>query len=143
MLIIQIGEKLNLSPIDAALELMVLNDARLRILFFYRTEDDMKSFLKHPLGMLGSDGIALMPEGVLGMGKPHPRSYGAHARVLEKYVKNEKILNLKEAIYKMSGQIAKRLNLVDRGIIAEGNWAKTIKTKLNQLKSGKEKQQSP
>jgi len=118
-----IGEKLNLSPIDAALELMFLDNARLRILFFYRTEGDMKSFLTHPLGMLGSDGLAIVNEGILGKGKPHPRSYGAHTRVLEKYVRDENLLSIENAIFKMSGQIASRLGFKNRGLIQNNYWA--------------------
>ena len=118
-----IGEKFNLAPIDAALELMFLDNARLRILFFYRTENDMKSFLAHPLGMLGSDGLAIINEGILGKGKPHPRSYGAHTRVLEKYVRDENLLSLENAIFKMSGQIASRLGFKDRGLIKNNYWA--------------------
>ena len=129
----EIGDKLKLSPIDAALELMFLDNARLRILFFYRTEHDMKCFLTHPLGMLGSDGLAIVSDGILGKGKPHPRSYGAHTRVLEKYVRDEKLLSLENAIYKMSGQISSRLGLKDRGLIKKNYWADICVFKLDNI----------
>ena len=83
----------------------------------------MRAFLRHPLGMMGSDGLALAPGNTLGQGKPHPRSYGAHARVLGRYVRQEPVLSLEEAVYKMSGQVAGRLGLHDRGLIAMGQAA--------------------
>ena len=109
---------MDLDPLDAALTLMEIDEARLRIIFYYRTEADMRAFLRHPMGMMGSDGLAIQPGGKLGQGKPHPRSYGAHARVLGRYVRDEPILTLEEAVYKMSGQVADRLGLTDRGRVA-------------------------
>ena len=100
-----------------------LDEAKLTVIFFYRTEEDMRAFLRHPLGMMGSDGLALAPGDKLGQGKPHPRSYGAHARVLGRYVRQEPVLSLEEAVYKMSGQVADRLGLRDRGRIAVGQVA--------------------
>lgn len=111
---------LNMEPIDAALTLMERDDARLGVIFFYRTEEDMKAFLSHPLGMMGSDGYALTPAASFDMGKPHPRSYGAHARVLGRYVREDPVLTLEEAVFKMSGQVAQRLQLADRGRLGEG-----------------------
>ena len=114
----QAAEMMDLDPLDAALTLMEIDEARLRIIFYYRTEGDMRAFLRHPMGMMGSDGLAVQPGGKLGQGKPHPRSYGAHARVLGRYVRDDPILTLEEAVYKMSGQVADRLGLTDRGRVA-------------------------
>jgi len=114
------AHEMNLEPVDAALTLMELDDARLTIIFFYRTEEDMCAFLTHPLGMMGSDGLALTPGTRVGAGRPHPRSYGAHARVLGRYVREQSILTLEEAVYKMSGQVADRLLLRDRGRLQPG-----------------------
>ncbi len=110
---------LDVEPVDASLTLMDLDEARLGVVFFYRTEEDMQTFLRHPLGMMGSDGYALTPGTRLDTGKPHPRSYGAHARVLGRYVRQEPILTLEEAVFKMSGQVAARLGLGDRGRLQE------------------------
>jgi N-acyl-D-amino-acid deacylase len=116
----QAGEQMDLDPIDAALTLMELDEAKLRIIFYYRTEEDMKSFLRHPMGMMGSDGLAIQASGPLGAGRPHPRSYGAHSRVLGLYVRETAVLTIEEAVYKMSGQVAARLGMSDRGLIADG-----------------------
>jgi len=122
----QAAEKMNMEPVDAALTLMEKDGARLGIIFFYRTEEDMRAFLRHPMGMMGSDGLAIQPGGTLGQGKPHPRSYGAHARVLGRYVRDEQVLTLEEAIYKMSGQVADRLGLTGRGRVAVGQAADIV-----------------
>jgi len=119
----QAAEVMNLEPVDAALTLMEMDGARLRIIFFYRTEEDMRAFLRHSLGMMGSDGLAIAPGEKLGQGRPHPRSYGAHSRVLGRYVRDEPVLTLEEAVYKMSGQVADRLGLADRGRVAIGQAA--------------------
>ena len=120
MTIEEVAHALDMEPVDASLTLMDLDDARLGVIFFYRTEEDMKAFLRHPLGMMGSDGYALTPGTRLNTGKPHPRSYGAHARVLGRYVRQEPILSLEEAVFKMSGQVAERLGLAERGRLHEG-----------------------
>ena len=119
----QAAEVMSVEPVDAALTLMEQDGARLGIIFFYRTEEDMRAFLRHPLGMMGSDGLAIQATGALGQGKPHPRSYGAHARVLGRYVRDEAMLTLEEAVYKMSGQVADRLSMTDRGRVAVGQIA--------------------
>ena len=114
------GAQMNLEPIDAALTLMERDEAKLRVIFYYRTEEDMRSFLRHPLGMMGSDGLAIQASGPLGVGRPHPRSYGAHSRVLGRYVRETATLTIEEAVHKMSGQVAARLGMSDRGVIADG-----------------------
>ncbi len=123
MTMAEVAHALDMEPVDAALALMDLDDARLGVIFFYRTEEDMKAFLRHPLGMMGSDGYALTPGTRLHTGKPHPRSYGAHARVLGRYVRQEPVLSLEEAVFKMSGQVADRLGLTDRGRLQAGGKA--------------------
>jgi N-acyl-D-amino-acid deacylase len=122
----QAGAQMGLDPIDAALEMMDLDEGRMMIIFYYRTEEDMRTFLRHPLAMMGSDGLAMTPRGPQGEGKPHPRSYGAHARVLGRYVREEPVLTLEEAIHKMSGKVADRLGLKDRGRLAVGAAADIV-----------------
>jgi N-acyl-D-amino-acid deacylase len=122
----QAAAALGLEPIDAALWLMDADDGRLEVIFYYRTEGDMRAFLRHPLGMVGSDGLAIAASGRLGSGKPHPRSYGAHARVLGRYVREEGVLALEEAVHKMSGKVADRLGLADRGRVRRGQAADLV-----------------
>jgi N-acyl-D-amino-acid deacylase len=82
--------------------------------------------MRHPLVVVGSDGNALAPHGVLGQRKPHPRSYGTFPGVLGRYVREEKVLTLEEAVKKMTSVTAERFGLTSRGVIREGAWADLV-----------------
>jgi dihydroorotase/N-acyl-D-amino-acid deacylase len=81
--------------------------------------DDVDRILRHPDTAIGSDG----PLGVFGEGAPHPRQYGTFARVLGLYVRERGVITLEDAIRKMTSLTAQRLNLRDRGLLAEGFYA--------------------
>lgn len=115
-----LAEARGVAPIDAALDLMVADEGRVQIIFFYRTEEDMQIFLCHPRVMVGSDGSAFTADGPTGVGRPHPRNYGAAARVLGRYVRELGVLTLEDAVHRMSGKVAARLGLADRGRIRAG-----------------------
>lgn len=85
-------------------------------------EKDVQQIVAHPLTMLGRDGG--VPE--FGQGKPHPRSYGAAARLLGRYVREKKTLRLEEAIRKMTSLPAHRFGFRDRGLLREGMWADIV-----------------
>ncbi len=85
-------------------------------------EEDLVRFMKHPLTMVASDGGPR----VLGEDMPHPRSYGNNARVLARYVREQKILTLEEAVRKMTSLPAETFRLKDRGVIRPGAWADLV-----------------
>ena len=85
-------------------------------------EVDVENIMRHPMTMIGSDGRLSRP----GDGHPHPRAYGTFPRVLGYYVREKKVLELKEAIYKMTGLPAQRLGLEERGTIQIGNIADLV-----------------
>ena len=85
-------------------------------------EADVVRILKSPYTMIGSDGE--VPE--YGKGAPHPRSYGTFARVLARYVREQKALTLEDAVHKMSGYTAQRLKLYDRGLLRPGMKADVV-----------------
>ena len=89
-------------------------------------EEDVRRVMKHHLQMIGTDAWSVAPYGVLGGGKPHPRFYGTYPRVLGKYVREEKVLTLEEAVRKGTSFPAQRLQLEDRGMIREGFWADLV-----------------
>lgn len=78
-------------------------------------ENDVRNIMKHPMTMIATDGRLVKP----GDGHPHPRSYGTFPRVLGYYVREEKVLTITDAVYKMTGLPAIRMGLIDRGFIAE------------------------
>ena len=117
---VELAATRGVAPIDAALDLMRDDEGRMQVIFFYRTEEDMQVFLRHPRIMVGSDGSALTVGGPTGVGRPHPRNYGATARVLGRYVRELGVLTLEDAVHRMSGKVATRLGLQDRGWIRTG-----------------------
>ncbi len=86
------------------------------------SEDDVKNIMRYPFNMFASDaGIREYKQGV-----PHPRGYGTNARVLGKYVREEKIISLEEAIRRMTSLPAQKFQLKDRGLIKEGMAADVV-----------------
>lgn len=109
-------------PAEAALDLLLEEDGSVAVVIFGMEEDEVKQVLRHPLCAIGSDASAWAAYGVLGRGRPHPRGYGAFPRVLRRYVREEGLLSLEEALWKMTGWPAQILGLTDRGRISPGYW---------------------
>lgn len=87
---------------------------------FAMSEDNRRLEMKHPAMTFGTDGMGLAEKGPLAKNLPHPRNYGTFARILGRYVREEGVLTLEEAIHKMTGLAAKRLRLTDRGFLRPG-----------------------
>jgi len=104
---------------DAVFDLLLAEEAQVSIVSFGMCEDDVRRVMRSPHMMVGSDGRAVAPRGILGRGKPHPRYYGTFPRVLGHYVR-EGIISLHEAVRKMTSMPAQRLGLRDRGLLREG-----------------------
>lgn len=93
-----------------------------QMVFFSMHEDDVKRIMQYPFGMFASDaGIARFGEGV-----PHPRTYGTNARVLGRYVREQNVITLEEAIRRMTSLPAQKFRLRDRGLIREGMAADIV-----------------
>lgn len=106
-------------PYDAMCDLLIEEETQVPAVMFGMSEEDVRRVMKNPIGMVGSDGSAVSPEGVLGQGKPHPRYYGTFPRVLGHYVR-EGVITLQEAVRKMTSAPAQRLGIRDRGLLREG-----------------------
>jgi N-acyl-D-amino-acid deacylase len=91
--------------------------------FHNMSEDDVKTFMRLPWVAVASDGRAL---NVQTPGVPHPRSFGTNVRVLGKYVRDERVVQLEDAIRKMTSLPAQVLRLSDRGMLRAGNWADIV-----------------
>ena len=116
----QVAAEWDVHPSEAYLRLIELSEDAAQVVVFNRTEEDMQYFLRHPLSMVGSDGNAIAVDGPRARVLVHPRFYGAHARVLGRYVRELGVLSLEEAVQKISTRPAARLGLRDRGKIADG-----------------------
>jgi len=116
----QIAEQKKTDPFDLVFDLLIEEKASVQIVIFSMRENDVRTALKHPASMIGSDSSSTAPYGVLAKGKPHPRTYGTFPRVLSEYVRKAKLLTLEEAIRKMTSFPAQKLKLNDRGLIRKG-----------------------
>jgi N-acyl-D-amino-acid deacylase len=123
MSIQEIADLRRSDPLETVFELLVEEEATVSIIEFAMSEEDVRTVMQHEAVMIGSDGRALATSGVLRQGKPHPRNYGTFPRVLGRYVRQEKLLPLEEAVRKMSSLPAEKLGLKNRGLITEGMWA--------------------
>jgi len=121
-----IAKEKGVDPFEFVFDLLIEEKASVSIVLFTMCEEDMRYVLSHRLSMVGSDSSALAPYGVLGKGKPHPRTYGTFPRILGRYVREEGILTLEKAIRKMTSLPAQKLDLKDRGLIREGMWADIV-----------------
>jgi len=87
------------------------------------SEEDVKELLRHEICMIGSDGEVLSTVGPLRKMKRHPRCFGCYPNILQKFVREENVIALEEAIRKMTSFPAQKLGIRDRGMIQEGMWA--------------------
>ncbi|MGH9769872.1 MAG: N-acyl-D-amino-acid deacylase family protein [Blastocatellia bacterium] len=110
-------------PLDVLFELLVENDGSVPTVYFHHAEEDMRYALKQSFVSVGSDGTAVKNEGPLAAGHPHPRYYGTFPRVLGRYVRDEKLLSLEEAVRKMTSANAAKVRIYDRGLLRPGQWA--------------------
>ena len=110
-------------PEDTILDLILEDESRVGAVYFLMSEDNVKKQLKKPWVSVGSDGGSLAPEGVFLASNPHPRAYGNVARLLGKYVREEKVITLADAVHRLSGLPAGNLGLDRRGLLKEGYFA--------------------
>jgi N-acyl-D-amino-acid deacylase len=115
-----IARSRGVSPFDAVCDVLVADRGATRILITSMDEPDVREISRTPWVLAGSDANALAVSGVTGQGKPHPRSYGTHARLLGPYVRDLKLLTLEAAVHKSTGGAARALGLVDRGVLRPG-----------------------
>jgi N-acyl-D-amino-acid deacylase len=105
---------------NMALDYIVEDRGKTRVLVSSISEEDVTDFVRCPDVMIGSDGNSVSPNGVTGQGSPHPRFYGTFPRILGEYCREREILPLHQAIWKMTGASAKALDLKDRGRLSKG-----------------------
>ena len=114
------AKEMGKDPYDFVFEMLIANGGSVGCVWFIIDESDLKLALEQPWVSIGSDGSALAISGALRTGVPHPRNFGTFPRVLGKYVREERVIPLEQAVYKMSGLTAKQLHIADRGTIKEG-----------------------
>jgi N-acyl-D-aspartate/D-glutamate deacylase len=113
-------------PIDTVMDLIAEDESRIGTIYFMISEENIKKELAKRWISFGSDEASQAPEGVFLKSNPHPRAYGNFARLVGKYVRDEKVLSLTEAIRRLSGLPATNLGLDHRGCIKEGMFADVV-----------------
>ncbi len=114
------------SPIDTMMDLVVEDDSRVGTVYFLMSEDNVRRQVQLPWMSFGSDAEAEAPEGVFLKSNPHPRAYGNFARLLGRYVRDEGLVPLEEAIRRLTSLPAKNWKLRERGDLQEGYHADVV-----------------
>jgi N-acyl-D-aspartate/D-glutamate deacylase len=109
-----------LDAIDQICDHLLADEGATRVLINSVSEDDIRTIVRSPTALVGSDGNCVATYGIVSQGLPHPRFYGTFPRIIGRYVRDERLIALEGAIYKMTGGPTKALKLRDRGLLREG-----------------------
>ena len=122
----EVAEMRGTSPEETILDLIVEDGSRIGTVYFTQSEDIVRKAVALPWVSFNSDAASLAPEGVFLKSNPHPRAYGSFARVLGKYVRDEKVLTLQDAVRKLAALPAHNLRVDRRGELKVGYYADVV-----------------
>lgn len=114
------------SPIDTAMDLVIEDGSRVGTIYFLMSEENVRKQIALPWVSFDSDAGSIAPEGVFLKSNPHPRTYGTFARLLGKYVRDEKIISLPEAVRRLTSLPAENLKINSRGWLKTGYYADVV-----------------
>jgi N-acyl-D-amino-acid deacylase len=120
----EIAAEQNKPWLDAAIDLILSERQRIGTIFFMMSEENVALQLRQPWIKIGTDAGGLDPDSARGL--THPRAYGSYPRILGRYVREQRVLGLEDAVRKMSSAVATRLGIRDRGLLREGYWADVV-----------------
>jgi N-acyl-D-amino-acid deacylase len=118
--LVEIGKEMGKDPRDAAMDLVIADRGETSVIISIMREDDVRLALSNPMISIGTDSGARAEDGPLSESKSHPRAWGSFPRVLGKYVRDEKLITLEEAVRRFTSRPALRVGLADRGILRPG-----------------------
>ena len=119
----EIGEARGEQPVEVVMNLLARHKKKVAAVFFSMCEENLRRILSWPFVAIGTDARARVPRGKELASRPHPRAYGTFSRLLGKYVREEKLLSLEEAVRRATSLPARRLGLSGRGVLREGAFA--------------------
>ena len=122
----QIAKEQQKNPLDAVFDLILADHGQTGAIYFMMNEDDLRAAMRAPFVSFCTDSGARANDGPLAGAKSHPRGWGSYPRILGKYVREDKLMSLEQAINKMTGMPAKRVGLADRGVLREGSYADIV-----------------
>ena len=126
MTLSQVAEMRGTPPEETAMDLVLEDGSRVSVVYFLMSEENVRKQIRVPYVSFDSDAGSIAPEGDFLKYNPHPRAYGNFARLLGKYVRDEKVIPLNEAVYRLSGLPASNLKIRDRGLLKEGYYADVV-----------------
>ncbi|MBT8471460.1 MAG: D-aminoacylase [Marinicaulis sp.] len=121
-----VAEERGVSPEDAAMDLVIEDGSRVQVVYFSMSEANLAKKISRPWVSFGSDGGVYAPEGIFLNQSTHPRAYGNFARIFAKYVRDDGVITIEEAIRKLTSQPAEHLKIRDRGQLAEGFYGDVV-----------------
>lgn len=119
----QIAEEQGKDPLDALFDLILADHGQTGAIYFMMSEADMRAAMRAPFVSFCTDSGARANDGPLAGAKSHPRGWGSYPRILGRYVRDERLLTLPQAIHKMTGMPAQRVGLHERGLVRSGYFA--------------------
>lgn len=119
---------------ETAMDLVIQDNSRVGVVYFMMSEENVKRQVILPYMTFGSDASSIAPEGVFLESNVHPRAYGNFTRLIQKYVRDEKVISLQEAVYKLTALPCERLKIKDRGRLKENYFADVIVFDLGKMK---------
>ncbi len=122
----EVAKARGVSPEDAAIDLVIEDGSRIGVAYFLMSEDNVRREVALPWVSFGSDEAGDAPEGVFLLSAAHPRAYGNFARVFAKYVRQDHVLTVEQAVHKLSSLPAENLSLKDRGHLQAGDFADIV-----------------
>ena len=122
-------------PEETIIDLIIQDHSRIEVIYFLMSEDNIRKQIQLPYMSFGSDAASMAPEGVFLKSSTHPRAYGNFANLLGKYVREEKLISLQEAVRRLTGLSASQLKLKKRGLIRVGDYADLVVFDPNTIKS--------
>ncbi|MBT8180914.1 MAG: D-aminoacylase [Eudoraea sp.] len=130
----EIAEERNISASEAVVDLIQEDNSRIQVVYFSMSEENIKKKLALPYMAICSDAGSYTNEGVFLEQSTHPRAYGSFARLLSHYVRDEKVIPLEEAIYKLTSLPATNLKLKNRGSLKTGYYADVVVFDADKIK---------
>jgi len=122
----EVAEARGTSPEDTIVDLVIEDGSRVGVIYFLMSEENIRKKIRLPWMSFGSDAGSPATEGVFLEYSPHPRAYGTFARLLGRYVRDEEVIPLAEAIHKLTGLTAEKLRIADRGTLETGRFADVV-----------------
>ena len=126
MTLADVARERGTTPEHTAMDLVIEDNSRVQVAYFSMSEENLAKKIQQPWVSFGSDGGAFAPEGVFLNRSTHPRAYGNFARVFAKYVRDDKILPMEEAVRRMTNLPASNLKLRQRGALKVGYFADVV-----------------